>query len=121
MTVIGSMLNNTFTIWMPGRVSDGRGGWAVAYENAGTVKGRICPTSSKERVVADSEEQQITHVLYTETLTTSLDETFGRGALAILDDLQVEILGVREPSEAGHHWEIDVIERQDEIQLEVGS
>lgn len=121
MTVIGSMLNHTFTIWMLERVSDGQGGWAEAYENAGTVLGRICPTSSKERVVADSEEQQITHVLYTETLATSLGHEFGRGALAVLGDLQVEVLGVREPSEAAHHWEIDCLERQDEVQLEEGS
>jgi hypothetical protein len=36
-------------------------------------------------------------------------------------DLQVEVLGVREPSLAGHHWEIDCLERQIEISAEVGS
>jgi len=35
--------------------------------------------------------------------------------------LAVEVLGIREPSEAGTHWEIDCLERQYEEVGEEGS
>ena len=112
MSALTSMLNKTVTVEIPDRISDDRGGWILIYENAGTLAGRICPTSSNERVVADAEQQQITHVLYTATLTTSTGETLGRGARVTVEDLVVEVLGVREPSKAAHHYEIDCLERQ---------
>lgn len=121
MTVLESLLNNTFAVDAPSRVSDGQGGHTLTYRDAGTIQGRIRPGNSNERVVADSEEQQITHVLYTATLTTSSGDTLARGCRVTLDDLVVEVLGVREPSAAGHHWETDCLERQYELEQEIGS
>jgi SPP1 family predicted phage head-tail adaptor len=116
MSVFESLLNNSFSVERRQRVSDGQGGWIVVYVAVGTVEGRICPTSSKERVVADSEEQQITHVLY-----TVAGEDIARGDRVTCGDLVVEVLGIREPSEADEHWEIDCLERQYEENEEVGS
>ncbi|MBN1248467.1 MAG: head-tail adaptor protein [Anaerolineae bacterium] len=121
MTAFTSLLIDTITIWMPVRVNDGQGGFALSYANAGTVEGRIRPASSSERTVAMSEERQITHVLYTETLLTSGGSEFGRGSLAVVGDLIVEIQGVRNPSNMAHHYEIDCLERQQEIGMELGS
>lgn len=122
MSVFLGLLNSTFTVERRSRVSDGQGGWIITYVAVGTVAGRIRPATSNERLVADSEEQQITHVLYTDAgadvargdLVTA---SGGPGELS----MTVEVLGVREPSLAGHHWEIDCLERQDEAQTELGS
>lgn len=109
MGVFESLRNNTFSVERRLRVSDGKGGWTIAYESAGTIEGRIRPTTLKERLVADSAEAQISHVLY-----CAADEDVARGDRVTVGDLTVEVLGIREPSEAGKHWEIDCLERQDE-------
>jgi len=111
MSVFTSLLNNTFAVERRDRVSDGQGGWKIVYGEIGTVLGRICPSTGKERVVADSEEQQITHVFY-----CLVGEDVARGDRVSCGDLTVEVLGVREPSKAGEHWEIDCLERQYEQQ-----
>ena len=119
MTVMGvfnGLLNNTFLVSRRDRIADGQGGWIITYADIGTVEGRIRPANSNERVVADSEEQQITHVLY-----TNADEDIVRGDLVTCKGLQVEVLGIREPSLAGRHWEIDCLERQNEVNEEAGS
>jgi len=118
MGVFESLRNNTFTIERRDRVSDGQGGWMVIYDTIGTIQGRICPATGTERMVADSEEQQVTHVLY-----CLAGEDVARGDRATTGDpsassgqvLTVEVLGVREPSKAGEHWEVDCLERQYEV------
>jgi SPP1 family predicted phage head-tail adaptor len=116
MTVFQSLLNNTFTVSRRVRTDDGQGGWAISYLELGTAEGRIRPATANERVVADAEEQQITHVLYLEH-----GEDVLRGDLVVCDDLTVEVLGVREPSKAGEHLEIDCLERQGETTEAFGS
>lgn len=109
MTVFESLLNNTFTVERRARVGDGQGGWTITYIAAGTIYGRIRPATANERVVADAEQEQITHVLY-----VLAGEDIARGDRVTCGDLVVEVLGVREPSEAGHHYEVDCLERQKE-------
>lgn len=122
MSAFLGLLNNTFTVERRNRVSDGQGGWIIVYETVATIEGRIRPANSTERLVADSEEQQITHVLYTEA-----DVDIARGDRVTAQngeagrELTVEVLGIREPSLAGHHWEIDCLERQEELTGELGS
>ena len=112
MSVFASLLNNTLTVERRTRTADGQGGHTIGYASVGTVEGRICPSKSGERelTVGDSEEQRISHVLY-----TLAGETIARGDRVTLDDLVVEVLGVREPSAAGEHWEINCRERQVEV------
>lgn len=116
MGVFESLLNNTFAVERRLRVSDGQGGWTIVYESSGTIEGRIRPTTLKERLVAESAEAQISHVLY-----CVAGEDVARGDRVTTGDLIVEVLGIREPSEAGEHWEIDCLERQDETVEETGS
>ena len=121
MSVLESLLNKTLTVEKRLRVSDGQGGWPEAYTSIGTIAGRIRPANANERVVADQEEEQITHVLYTATLTTSGGEALARGCRMTVEDLTVEVLGVREPSKMAHHYEIDCLEGQTAQTTELGS
>lgn len=118
MTVFESLLNHDFAVSRRRRSPDGQGGWSISYVEVGTVRGRIRPSSSTERITARSEEREITHVLY-----VTADADIERGDLVTGDDLTVEVLAVREPSRAGEHLEIDCEERQIEVsqEEEVGS
>lgn len=113
MTVFESLLNHDFTVSRRQRSPDGQGGWVISYAAAGTVRGRIRPSSSTERISAQSEEREITHVLYVKA-----DADVQRGDQVVGDGLTVEVLAVREPSRAGEHLEIDCEERQLEISQE---
>ena len=116
MSAFEGLLNNTFVISRRDRVDDGQGGWTIVYGDVASVQGRIRPATSAERLVADREERQITHVLY---VVHGAD--IERGDLVVCDDLQVEVLGIREPSKAGQHLEIDCMEHQPEVTGEIGS
>jgi SPP1 family predicted phage head-tail adaptor len=116
MSVFESLLNHTFTIMRRGRTSDGQGGWTITYADIGNAEGRIRPASSAEREVAAAEQRQISHVLYV------VDGTdIARGDLVIGGGITVDVQGVREPSQAGHHLEIDCMETQREMNAEAGS
>jgi SPP1 family predicted phage head-tail adaptor len=115
VTVFESLLNNTFTVSRRLRISDGQGGWTVAWAEIGTIEGRIRPASSAVREIAAQEGRDISHVLY---LVAGAD--VARGDLVECGELDVEVQGVREPSLAGHHLEVDCLERQAES-TEAGS
>lgn len=116
--VFESLLNNTVLIEQRRRTPDGQGGWVIDYppEGALTVQGRIRPASSRERETAQLEEREITHVLYL-VAGANID----RGDRVTVLDLVVEVEGIREPSKAGEHLEIDCRERQQEDSLQEGS
>jgi len=116
MKVFQSLLNNTFTVERRDRISDGQGGWAIVLSELSTVEGRIRPATTAEREIAATEERQITHVLYVEA-----PGDIARGDQVTCGDLVVEVMGVREPSLAGRHLEIDCLERQHELVEEYGS
>ena len=117
MSVFESLLNNDFTVRRPSRQSDGQGGFTAIYSPMGSITGRMRPQNAAERTVADSEEAQISHVFY-----TVAGEDVLRGDLILLGDFSVEVLDIREPSQADEHWEIDCLERQYEGDtLEAGS
>ena len=116
MSVFESLLNKEYTIDRRSRVSDGGGGWAIAYEEQGAVQGRMRPASSQERDVAAQEERRISHVLYVVASTNIV-----RGDQVSGDGITVDVVAVREPSRADHHLEIDCWEKQAEVGVEVGS
>ncbi len=107
MSVFSSLLNQEFTTTRPSRVSDGQGGWTVSYTTVGVVRGRLRPASAEERSVAAQEQRRISHVLY-----VAAGEDIARGDLVTGDSVTVEVLGVREPSRAGQHLELDCQETQ---------
>ncbi len=113
--IFQSLLNNDFLVSRPVRISNGQGGWAVAYTPIGTVRGRMRPASGSERDVADQLGRAISHVWY-----VVAGEDVQRDDLVELDELRVIVQGVKEPSEADHHLEIDCLEIQKPTK-EVGS
>lgn len=110
MSVFESLLNNEFTITRIRRTPDGQGGWAKDFVPVEQVAGRLRPASSAEREAAMLEERQITHVLYVLAGTD-----IGRGDTVEGGGLTVEIQGIREPSQAHEHLEIDCQEIQKEV------
>lgn len=114
--VFTSLLNNTASLYRRRRTSDGQGGWVIDYVANGTAACRIRPASSSEREVAMKEERQITHVLY-----VVADTDIERGDRVTVDGLTVDVDAIREPSKAGHHLEVDCLERQVEVSEEDGS
>jgi head-tail adaptor len=107
MGVFASLLNHTFTVGREVRTSDGQGGWAISYQAIDPVVGRLRPATGAERTVAASEERQISHVFY-----CLADADLERGDRVEYGGVQVEVLGIRQPSLAGHHLEIDCLERE---------
>jgi len=116
MSVFESLLNQTFTQSRIVRTSGGSGKWPESLTELGTVLGRLRPASSTEREVAAAEQRQISHVLY-----TLADVDIQRGDEMEGDGVIVAVQGVREPSRAGHHLEIDCLEVQREATEEEGS
>lgn len=110
-----SLLNNDFLVSRPVRIPNGQGGWAIAYTPLGTVRGRMRPASGAEREVAAQEQRAISHVWY-----VVAGEDVQREDLVEGDELRVTIQGVREPSRADHHLEIDCLEIQKGMK-EIGS
>ena len=118
MTVFESLLNRNFFVFRRERAADGQGGWPFDFvQQPGTVRGRIRPASSAERERAGQERRDITHVFYA---VSGAD--VARGDRLVTDGLVVDVEGVREPSRAGHHLEVDCREVQQEVGVEeVGS
>ena len=86
------------------------------YAANGSAVGRIRPATSAEREVAKLERRDITHVLYVVHGTD-----IARGDRVECGDLTVDVQGIREPSKASHHLEIDCLEVQHEATVEAGS
>ncbi|MCB9135160.1 MAG: phage head closure protein [Anaerolineales bacterium] len=116
MSVFSSLMNHDFFVFRRERTSDGQGGWSFVPTQIGEVQGRIRPATSQERVEARQEGREITHVFYAVAGTD-----VARGDTLVTDGLLVEVEGVREPSKAGHHLEVDCREKQPEVSLEAGS
>jgi head-tail adaptor len=102
-----SLLNNTFSIQRVSRMAAGHGNFPKGLSAVGSVDGRIRPASATEKQAAAQESREITHVLY---VAASTD--IARGDHVTCGDLVVKVLGVREPSKAGHHLEVDCLEIQ---------
>ena len=114
-TVFESLLNREFLLQRRRHTSDGQGGWPLDYVSTETVRGRIRPASSSEQEQAAKEGRLITHVFYSEVIDIARGDRLSAGELA------VDVEGVRAPSEAGHHLEVDCRELQFEQAVEEGS
>lgn len=95
---------------------DGQGGWVEDYVAVETIRGRMRPASVSERESAAQEQRQISHVFY-----CTAPSEIARGDRLAIGDLVVEVQGVREPSLAGEHLEVDCMEIQLGQSLEEGS
>ncbi len=113
---IESLYTHTFVASRQTRTADGQGGWTQGWEEIATLAGRLRPASATERTVADQEQAKVTHVLYCATTNDIQRGDWVSGA-----GKTVEVIAVREPSHADHHYEIDCMEIQHAAQTETGS
>lgn len=108
MTFI-SLLIDTFVVWRKARTFDGQGGWSESWVEVGTIAGRLRPVVGREEDNADQGQRVVMHVLYT---LPGVD--IQRGDMVVGAGTTLDVLGIRDPSHAGHHWEIDCEERERE-------
>lgn len=112
MSILPWLLISTCEVYTPVRTADGRGGWAVDYEFAFTTNCRLRPASSTERADGAQQGQHISHVMY---VTYPPPSPFVRGQRVVVDGvMSLWVEGVREPSMAGKHLELDCQEVQHE-------
>lgn len=115
-SVFDSLMNNDFTISREVSTSDGHGGWEKSWVPFSSVRGRLRPMTSAERVQAQQDTRSITHVLYVDF---SVD--IRRGDKVTGAGLTVDVDAVREPSQAMQHLEVDCIERQVDMAEQLAS
>jgi head-tail adaptor len=113
---IEALFNNDFSILRSEPVSDGQGGWSEVYIALDSVRGRMRPASGSEREVAAQMQRAITHVLY---VLAGAD--MFRGDYVVGGGVTALVQGVREPSQAGQHLEVDCLELQKVPGSEAGS
>lgn len=114
MSVFESLLNRSFTAWQPQRSDDGQGGWLLSYASVGSVPGRMRPRSGSEFDLADQPEERVDHVLYVSS-DDAVGSQIGRDFLITPvgeAERVFQVQGVREPSLASEHLEIDCWQRQ---------
>lgn len=104
MSISRGLLNQTLTIQNRSEVDDGMGGITFTWADLGSFKGRISPISAQERLMQDKTGMTTTHRIYCDPMTVSPKDRIRWGSYYF------EIIGIRNPSEAYHHLEIDVRE-----------
>jgi SPP1 family predicted phage head-tail adaptor len=107
MSVFTSLLNHTFVVSRKVRLADGQGGYPFEHTSIDAQNGRLRPASSSEKEAAMREGREITHVLY-----TLAGANIQRGDQVTANGLTVDVLAIRNPSQANEHWEIDCKETQ---------
>jgi head-tail adaptor len=101
------LLNNTFRLYRNERTQDGQGGFTKSPEPVLSFMGRLRPATVKEQISGAEWQAHVTHVLYAEASlpVTRHDQVEGAGK-------NLRVVGVRDPSNMGHHLEIDCEEIQ---------
>lgn len=102
MKSVASLLTHTFTHRRKAFEEDAYGGRTESEETLGTVRGRLRPMTIEELAVAESTAAKSDHVLYVEG-----DEDVQRGDELEGAGVTLTVAGVRNPSYAGHHLEVD--------------
>lgn len=101
------LFNKILTVMRSVEDNDMQGGWKKQYRVIDKIKGRISTASVSERTAASQEHAVVSHVVY-----CGPDEDIRRGDLVTDGRITVEIIAVRNPSEADHHLECPGVEVQ---------
>lgn len=96
MSRIARLLNTSVEVWRETRTPDGMGGWASGWDQVGPARARISQPSATERVVADQNGADLSHVVY---LPPTADVR--RGDQLRTGARVYEVLATFEPSEPG--------------------
>lgn len=104
------LLIHDIEVYEKQQVSDGQGGYKERYGLKAQFRGRVRPSSSRERMMAARWNALLTHVLYTMT-----DASIERGDQVIAEGRTYRVHSVQEPSLAGHHYEVNLEQIQQEL------
>lgn len=107
MSLVAHLLNSTAEVWREQRTPDGMGGWSTTRGSVGIVRCRVSQPSATERVVADQNGTDLSHVVF---LAPTADVRRG-------DELRTpgkvfEVLATFEPSMPGTYLRADCKVRQ---------
>ena len=97
------LLDRAVQITRPLRVEDGQGGWKAEPFVVPGCQGRVRPLTTREARF----ETKTTHVIY---LPAGTD--IRAGDIAMIDNVEYEVIGVRYVSVTWHHIEVDVKSKQ---------
>ncbi len=106
--IIQIYLNSAMRLYAPVDVSDGQGGFIRTFNLIGTIPCRVVPKGAGERVIGAESGQQVGYTIF-----CNADAPIKRGQRGEAGELNLEIMGVREPSLMGHHLEVDARQWQD--------
>lgn len=107
MSRIARMLNASADVYRETRTDDGLGGSTVAWVLVGPVRARFSQPSATERVVAQQNGADMTHVVYLlPTADVRRGDELRRGTVTY------EVLATFEPSEPGTYLRADCKARQ---------
>jgi SPP1 family predicted phage head-tail adaptor len=107
---IARLLNRSAEVWRDTRVPDGMGGWTSGRSKVGTVRCRISQPSATERLAADQNGTDLSHVVY---LLPTADVRRGdelRNAGRVFD-----VKAVYEPSVSDVYLRADCVVRQTQV------
>ena len=98
------LYNHTLTLQSLTETADSQGGVTTTWTSMGSFSARISPLSAAERLLQNKVTEGITHRIYCDSMDVIEADRILWG------DLVFEIKGIRNPSEAFSHLEIDVNE-----------
>lgn len=104
---IARLLNTSVEVWRDVRTPDGMGGWVTGWSKVTDLRARISQPSATERVLADQNGADLSHVVY---LLPTVDVR--RGDQLHTAGRQFDVLSVFEPSEPGTYLRADCRVRQ---------
>ena len=104
MPISSGLLNQTLTLQTLTETDDGQGGVTSVWSDTGSFKARISSLSAQERMAQDKMTTFATHRVYCDNMNVTTADRIKWGSYYF------KIIGIKNPSEAFHHLEIDVVE-----------
>lgn len=104
---ISRLLNASVEVWREARTSDGMGGWVGGWAKVASVRARVSQPNATERVTADANGADLSHVIYfASTAGVQRGDEIRQGSRVF------EVLATFEPSEPGTYLRADTRLRQ---------
>ena len=111
---IGSLMNNTATVFSWTKTSDTHGGWTRASDARYTsMPCRIQPISGSEIMRYGAERTVVTHKLYCPPDYSAIDH---EDEIVDEDSKRYRVIFVRNPDRMDHHTEVEMLELRGDIQ-----
>lgn len=112
------LLIDDFTVLRETYINDEIGGRSVRYKVVDSDKGRLSTTSGKGTEV-DKGGKDVAEVSYTLFCLTNVEVQ--KNDIIKIDDKNLRVISVKEPSNMGHHLEVDLEELQPDVKTRIFS